>query len=403
MAGGAGSIDIVEEGFAWPRLAVDVLFLLGLSALFAVYLIPLLDDPGLTLTTVGCTVAALVCLLLVPGRRRHPLRLFIALVVASSLIAAVSAVPSGLFLIPAGLFCLEAYGQRGWARTWLVPVTILLIVGAVASSSAWTVTIGATITLLSIMGWARGVRTQRRYRDSLLERLAVAERERDLRAERAVAEERTRIARDIHDLVSHSLAVVAVQAAGAERAFDRDPGQAREALGVISHTARDALAEMRAMLAVLRQGDAPAETGAPSPGLAQIEELATGMDDSGMPVRWQISGQAYRLAPGAELALYRVAQEALTNALKHGRFREGAEVLLAFGPEDVELEVRSTLSGPNQTSPGIPGAGTGQVGMRERLALYGGTLQLESDDRQYRVLAQVPRTTGQGKPPGSPL
>ena len=186
------------------------------------------------------------------------------------------------------------------------------------ADDSWADRAIAAASLAGVIGWARGVRTERLYRAGLLQRAEDAERERDLRAEQAVAQERARIARDIHDVVSHSLAVVVVQAAGAERVADRQPERAREALGVIAETARGALTEMRAMLQVLRSGDAAGRDGAPSPGLPDIEALVSELSGRGLPVQLSTTGTPYSLGPGRELALYRVAQESLTNALKHG-------------------------------------------------------------------------------------
>ena len=275
----------------------------------------------------------------------------------------------------------------------------MLLVGAAAYGSPPLGGLLAGVTMVSIFGWARGVRVQRDYRRSLLERIAVAEREQNLRAAQAVAAERNRIAQDIHDLVSHSLAVVAVQAAGAERIVDRDPDRAKQALVTIRTSARDALTEMRAMLEVLRSGDPAAEAAAPSPGVPQIAELAQDMSQRGLSVDYQRVGDPYPLAPGAELALYRVVQEGLTNAIKHGDRAAGAAVSLDYGADGVTVEITNALPVAEQGAldEAVPGGGSGQVGMRERLALYGGDLRIDRDDRRYRVRATVPRAGGAGR------
>ncbi len=149
---------------------------------------------------------------------------------------------------------------------------------------------------------------------------------------------------------------------------------------------------MRAVLAVLREGDADLPgAGEPSPGLPEIESLVAGLSAGGMPVGLEVSGTAYRLTPGVELAAHRVVQEALTNAVKHGRPGAGVQVRIDYKPDALVLEVRSQLPDEASTPSDIPGGGSGQVGMRERLALYGGNLQIDRGATEYRVRATIPR------------
>lgn len=387
-----------EQGFAWPRYAVDALFALGLSGMYAIYIVYALEAQGL-IPTLPAMVGALASLLLVPSRRERAVRFLLVLLATAGYLSLVTATPVLIFIGPVGLFCLEAYGQSGWVRRWVGPAIAVLLVGAAAYGSPPLAGLLAGVTMVSILGWARGVRVQRGYRRSLLERIAVAEREQDLRAQQAVAAERNRIAQDIHDLVSHSLAVVAVQAAGAERIVDRDPERAKQALGTIGTSARDALTEMRAMLDVLRSGDPAAAAAAPSPGVPQIAELTQDMSQRGLSVDYERVGDPYPLAPGAELALYRVVQEGLTNAIKHGDRTAGAAVSLDYGADAVTVEITNLVpvAQPGAPDEALPGGGSGQVGMRERLALYGGDLRIDHDDRRYRVRATVPRTGGAGR------
>jgi signal transduction histidine kinase len=387
-----------EQGSAWPRYAVDVLFALGLFGMYAIYIVFALQEQGLLPALPGIA-GALASLLLVPSRREHPVRFLLVLLATAGYLSVITGIPALIFIGPVGLFCLEAYGRSGWVRRWVGPAIAVLLVGAAAYGSPPLGGLVAGVTMVSILGWARGVRVQRDYRRSLLERIAVAEREQDLRAAQAVAAERNRIAQDIHDLVSHSLAVVAVQAAGAERIVDRDPDRAKQALVTIRTSARDALTEMRAMLEVLRSGDPAAEAAAPSPGVPQIAELTQDISQRGLSVDYERAGDPYPLAPGAELALYRVVQEGLTNAVKHGDRAAGAAVSLRYGPDAVTVEITSALPAtePGALEEAVPGSGSGQVGMRERLALYGGDLRIDRDDRRYRVRATVPRAGGAGR------
>ncbi len=382
--------DSIRPG--WPRRMVDILFALGLTGLMAIYVLPVVVEQPQTVRALVCVLMSLVCLALVPSRRERPARLFAALCLMSAIltVAVGTQLPPWLILLPPALFCVEAYEPSSTLRRWLIPVAGALWLATLVLTSDLSVMLVSAVLLFSLVGWARGVRVQRQYQQSLLERVAVAERERDLRAKQAVAEERARIARDIHDLVSHSLAVVAVQAAGGQRIAARDPGRAVDALAVIGQTARDALAEMRAMLAVLREGDVDLPGGEPSPGLPEIESLVAGLSAGGVPVGLEVSGTAYRLTPGVELAAHRVVQEALTNAVKHGRPGAGVQVRIDYQPDALIMEVHSHLPDDASTPSDIPGGGSGQVGMRERLALYGGNLQIDRGATEYCVRATIP-------------
>jgi signal transduction histidine kinase len=192
-----------------------------------------------------------------------------------------------------------------------------------------------------------------------------AGREATIRA--AIADERNRIARELHDIVAHCISVMVVQAGAAEDLLERDPARARPALRSVQETGRQAVAELSRMLGLLRGGQAePALR--PQPGTAQLPELVEGMAEAGLPVALQVQGTPGPLPPGVELTVYRVAQEALTNTLKHaGPAR--AQVMLRYGERTVDLDVLDDGRGAQ-----APGAGHGLIGMRERAALYGGSL-----------------------------
>ena len=174
---------------------------------------------------------------------------------------------------------------------------------------------------------------------------------------------------------------------------------AKEALGVIAETARGALTEMRALLQILREGDTPTQEGAPSPGLPQIEQLAAELSGRGLRVITSTTGTPFGLGAGAELAMYRVVQESLTNALKHGDRTEPMTLSMAYTPEELVVEVVNHLRGPEaqgldaDVDP-VPGSGSGVIGMRERLALYAGHIEAGPDASNYRVRAVIPRPVG---------
>ena len=201
-----------------------------------------------------------------------------------------------------------------------------------------------------------------------------AGREETIRA--AIADERGRIARELHDIVAHCISVMVVQAGAAEDLLDRNPPLARPALQAVQETGRQAVTELTRMLGLLR-GERAAPELRPQPGTAQLHELAESMRETGLPVTIQVQGTPRPLAPGIELTIYRVAQEALTNALKHaGPTR--ARVGLRYGEHTVELEVadHGRGAGPGDAPGPHAGRGTGHglIGMRERVALYGGSL-----------------------------
>lgn len=212
------------------------------------------------------------------------------------------------------------------------------------------------------------------------ERLLVQER--DERARAAVAEERTRIARELHDVVAHAISVIVLQARGARHAGE---AERNDALDAIESTGAKALAEMRRLLHMLRADD-EAVALAPQPSLAQLEPLAAQVRDAGLPVELRIEGNPRELPPGVDVSAYRIVQEALTNALKHAGPAH-ARVSIRYADDALELEIADTGSGATNGA----GAGHGLVGMRERVAVFGG--ELDSGPRDgggFAVRARLP-------------
>jgi len=187
-------------------------------------------------------------------------------------------------------------------------------------------------------------------------------------ARRAAAEERARIARELHDVVGHAIGVIVLQADGGRRLLRVDPGETERALTTIEQTGRGALDEMRRLVAMLRATD-DEDALAPQPGLAGLEELAADVRAAGLPVDVVIEGQPTALPAGVDLSAYRIAQEALTNALKHAGPAH-ARVLVRYGAREVGIEVED--DGRGAPTAGSNGGGHGLVGIRERAALYGG-------------------------------
>lgn len=244
------------------------------------------------------------------------------------------------------------------------------------------------IPVLFVVVWIAGFALGRKLREmrAAEARAQRAELDREERAHAAVAEERQRIARELHDVVAHSISVMTVQAGGVRRLLRDDQAREREALETIEETGRQALAEMRRMLGILRQPtDAP--TLAPQPSIVNLETLVQQVREAGLPVEYRIEGEPVPLPPGIELSAYRIVQEALTNALKYaGPAR--AEVLIVYGRDTLELEVTNDgrVDGDGE------GRGHGLVGMRERVAVFGGTLEAgpRPDADGYAVKARLP-------------
>ena len=247
------------------------------------------------------------------------------------------------------------------------------------------------INLLALaLAWTVGVtvRTRRAYVASLEARAALLEREREDNARLAVALERGRIARELHDVVAHSVSVVVVQAAAAERLIDADPAGAREAMRIVASVGREALGEMRRVLDVLRDSGAGGGL-APQPGIDELDALARRMADAGLPVELSVQGEERPLPASAALSAYRIVQESLTNTLRHaGPAR--ARVMLRYLPDALEIRVSDNGAGA-RASAVSEGGGHGLIGMRERVALFGG--ELEAGPRPeggYAVLARIP-------------
>ena len=226
----------------------------------------------------------------------------------------------------------------------------------------------------------------------LRERSRRLERERELVAQVAIAEEQARIARELHDIVAHSVSIMVVQAGAARRLIAGSPGRAAEALQTVEESGRQALSELRQLLGVLSEDSQEAAL-APQPGLAQLDVLVERLRQTGFAVELTREGAGEAVPPGLELAGYRVVQEALTNALKHAG---GAptRVVVRFADGRLELEVRNAR-GPAASD--AQGAGRGLVGMRQRVAVYGGDLEAGPlPDGGFAVRARLPLGGGEG-------
>ena len=230
------------------------------------------------------------------------------------------------------------------------------------------------------------VGTRRAYLAELRDRAQRLERERDASSALAAAEERARIAREMHDSVAHHLTVIVALSDGALRAVTRSPAEASDAIRDVSGTARQALAETRRLLGVLRGGSGQ-ESRQPLPTLADLDDLVARVRAAGLPVRYERTGAAADLPTGVQLAVFRLVQEALTNTMKHAGPRASAAVRLQVSPGEVRVDVEDDGTG-GTAGPGA--AGGGLTGMRERIKAFGGELDCgPRDPRGWRVTARL--------------
>jgi signal transduction histidine kinase len=247
-------------------------------------------------------------------------------------------------------------------------------------NAVWGVILGSAACLIAYSLQRRGERGA-----ELEARARRLESDREERARTAVVEERTRIARDLHDLIAHSVSLMTVQAGAARLVLPDDPARAHEPLLAVEETGREALAEMRRLFGIVHGSEADAAL-ASQPGLARLNALLEQAGKAGLPVELEIEGARRPLPPGVDLTAYRIVQEALTNARKHGGGGR-ARVTIRYGREALDVEIRNDRRGTRAAKD----AGHGLVGMRERVSLYGG--ELEAGPQRgggYAVRARLP-------------
>ena len=267
----------------------------------------------------------------------------------------------------------------------LVIATLLQPAGVVQTADA------LSIALATLVAWLAGenLRQRRNRWAALRERNEMLEREREERARQAVIAERLRIARELHDVVAHAMSVIAVQAGVGHHVAESQPREAQRSLAAIETTSRQALTEMRRLLGVLRQdGQARSEI-TPAPGLQDVPALISHVADGGLTARLQIQGAPLDIPPGVDLTAYRIVQEALTNAIKHGGPR--ADVMLAYTADAISVEVVNDASAQRPRGPHAVAPGHGLIGMRERVAVFGG--EFTASPRPgggFRIAARLP-------------
>lgn len=260
-----------------------------------------------------------------------------------------------------------------------------ILLESVTSVAIATTTI-ATVTPLLV---GREMRTRRERAEELRRKVAAAERDREESARRAVEEERARIARELHDVVAHQMTVMTIQAEGARRVADGADPRIREALDTIKSTGHSALAEMRRVVGLLRETEGESAELAPLPTLTDLGALVEQVRSAGVPVDLTVEGGARPLADGVELSAYRIVQESLTNAVRHGGPNVSASVAVRYGDETLDVVVVD--DGRGAAADAGRDSGHGLVGMRERVAVLGGSFQAGANPGGgYRVHASIP-------------
>ncbi len=249
----------------------------------------------------------------------------------------------------------------------------VMVIGVVADEEDLPLVAAVGNTIVFATAWVLGdsMRNRRAYLAEVEARAERAEADREAAAERAVLDERGRIARELHDVVAHSVSVMVVQAGAARRVIDRHPDQATESLGIIERTGRDALDELRRVLGVLRSDGARPD--GPQPTVDDVSALIERWRAAGLEIALRVDGRSGALAPGVSLTVYRVIQEALTNVMKHA-CPATVTVDIRHRDDAVTILVTDDGRGPRSTDPGIPSSGQGLIGMRERVELFGGSL-----------------------------
>ncbi|MFJ9915643.1 sensor histidine kinase [Actinacidiphila glaucinigra] len=338
-------------------------------------------------------------------RRRMPEKMLLVgiLVGVLQLVLDVQANP-GDFAMLVIIYTVAANGARWASRIafagGLVASTISTLRWPNETDGQWADAVSAVFLAVPfLLAWVIGdsLRTRRAYYAELEERAARLQREREAQSKAAVAAERARIARELHDVVAHNVSVMVVQADGAAYVLDASPEQAKQALETISTTGRQALTEMRRLLGVLRAGDDGGGEYVPQPGVDQLTDLIEQVRGAGLPVAFEVEGESRPLASGVELTAYRIVQEALTNTRKHGGPEAHATVRLTFGDGDLSLLIEDDGRGAQQElyeGGGEDGQGQGLIGMRERVGMVSGTLDAgPRPGGGFRISAVLPVKT----------
>ncbi len=374
------------------HLAREYWFELLIAALAVAAMLQLLvnrDSPGAPPTTLWFSIPAMAVLVLpLLARRRFPFAAAATYWLLAVVITLVDGtlIPSVDSLSVVGLAAAFLLGnlrdsRQAWLGLAIVIGSMLIVVDYIPGPQLWSWYV--FITLRYVAAWIAGyaLRERSEQAEAAEVRAAQAEREREAAARVAVAEERSRIARELHDIVAHAVSVMVLQVGAVRHKLPDAMAEDRDALRGVERAGRTALAEMRRLLAAMRPDGDEAEF-VPQPGLDGLNSLLAEVGRAGLPVELHLEGEPYPLPRGVDLSAYRIVQEGLTNALKHARASD-ADVIVRYRPDEVEIEVRDNGNGI-VTSDGL---GHGLVGIRERVKIYGGEMSAHTEPEGGFVLS----------------
>jgi signal transduction histidine kinase len=331
----------------------------------------------------------LLATLPVAGRRRYPIPVLVVTLGA----ALAMHFAYGNFQFAGALVALYTVaahvGRPTSLRVAAGTAVVLLLVNVASRFDDWgsRLLFGVAVYAMFAAAWLLGdnLRTRRAYLREVEDRAERLEREREADARRAAGEEQARIARELHDIITHNVSVMTVQAAAAGDVFETQPGRAREALDSIESSGREALTELRRLLGAVRTDDAPSEL-TPQPGLSRLDDLVEQVRAAGLDVELSIEGDPRELPVGVDLSAYRIVQEALTNVLRHAS-ASNAVVTVRYRDDSLVLVIVDDGRGPAPDR----SEGRGLIGMRERAVLVGGELQVgPGPDGGFAVKARIP-------------
>ena len=339
-------------------------------------------------------------------RRRYPFAVMAAVGVAAAVYNVIDIPPDPYtltFAILVAVYSVSAYARRPLAVAAAVTTAVALVLinlPVMADENDFADVVNQFVLLGG--GWIAGQNTRyrRRQTELLRERAEQAERQQQERGRVAILEERGRLAREIHDVIAHSVGVIAVQAGAARAVAEQRPDRAREALTAIEEVSKDTLVELRRALGALRAAGQGTDL-RPAPGLAVLDELIEKVRRAGVSVSVREEGASRDLPSGVDLSAYRVVQEALTNTVKHSG-SPTAHVTIRYGTSSLEVVVTDDggtspmreLAGGNGAS---HGGGHGLIGMRERVAMLGGEFEAGATETGFSVRARFPLTAGEGR------
>jgi signal transduction histidine kinase len=368
---------------------------------------------------------ALAATLPIAVRRRRPLAVLAVVAAAVTVAASFGFAWGPNPMIALSVYTVATQYDRRRSLSALVITEVALLVALAVAELAFGK--GDTVSpVVAAAAWFVGdsVRVRRDYNAGLAEQAARRQQEEIERAQRSVMDERVRIARELHDVVAHSLSVITIQAGMGRHVLDSQPEESRRALEAVETTSRGALEELRRVVGLLRQADQRSPSLSPAPGLADLTQLAHQVRAAGVPVRLDFNGEPSSLPPAIELSVYRVVQEALTNVVKHaGPAR--AHVTINFETDAVKVEIVDDGRGPGprfavgnegqhdratplptsiQDGRGSEALHHGIIGMRERVAVFGGSLEVGAGPHGgFRVAARLPLKPPAANPEGLPL